>query len=271
MRWFFRSPILLGMHKYRQSSIMLKTEQKQSFEENGFLVVEGVMPLDLLADIQTEARQLAQTDGDKVGRVWHERALFRREAFRRVLDVSTLIEAEEDLIGPDVQLLALDLLLTRAGGGGIGWHRDVHFVCNKTLSINTAIYLQDMTEETGPLRVIPGSHRREVEAPSQGSPQEEVLVPVRAGDAVFFDAGLLHSGSPNRSSDLRMGLFAYFGRYWIKRMDNYFTQPLPAELLYTSDPMKRQLLGLGLRPDVASYHGDDESYNRRGEAGIDFA
>ena len=62
-----------------------------------------------------------------------------------------------------------------------------------------------------------------------------------------------------------------FGRYWIKRMDNYFTQPLPADLLHTADPMKRQLLGLELRPGVASYHGDSEEYNRsRGEPGIDF-
>jgi hypothetical protein len=53
-------------------------------------------------------------------------------------------------------------------------------------------------------------------------------------------------------------------------MDNYYTQPLPADLLTTTDPMTRQLLGLGLRPGVPSYHGDDESYNRRGEPGIDF-
>jgi hypothetical protein len=65
-------------------------------------------------------------------------------------------------------------------------------------------------------------------------------------------------------------VFPYFGRYWVKRMDEHFTQPLPADLLLTDDPMKRQLLGLGLRPGVASYHGDDESYNRRGEAGLDF-
>jgi hypothetical protein len=54
------------------------------------------------------------------------------------------------------------------------------------------------------------------------------------------------------------------------RMDNYFTQPLPADLLHTTDPMKRQLLGLGLQPGVPSYHGDGERCNRRGEAGIDF-
>jgi hypothetical protein len=53
-------------------------------------------------------------------------------------------------------------------------------------------------------------------------------------------------------------------------MDGHYTQALPADLLTTTDPMTRQILGLGLRPGVPSYHGDDESYNRRGEPGIDF-
>jgi hypothetical protein len=54
-------------------------------------------------------------------------------------------------------------------------------------------------------------------------------------------------------------------------MDNFFTQPLPVELTMTTDPLRRQLLGLGLRPGIASYHGDDPSYNQCGETEIDFA
>lgn len=250
---------------------VLTTKQKQEFEENGFLVLEKVLEGQLLQDIQAAAYRLAETDTDKPVRVWHERALFRREPFRRILDLPQLVEAEAALLGDDVQLLALDLLLTRTGQGSIGWHRDVAFVCNKTLSINSGIYLQDMTAAAGPLRVVPGSHRREEGPRHDSAPSGDIAVPVAAGDAVLFDAGLWHTGSPNRSTAPRLGLFAYFGRYWIKRMDNYFTQPLPAALLHTDDPLKRQLLGLELRPGVPSYHGDDESYNRRGEAGLDFS
>jgi ectoine hydroxylase-related dioxygenase (phytanoyl-CoA dioxygenase family) len=250
---------------------MLTAEQKHAFERDGFLVLERVLEGEVLSSIQAAAKELVQNDKEESDlRIWHERALFRRPVFRRVLDQTKLIEAELALLGEDAQLLALDLLATKPGKGGLGWHRDVNFVCNKTLSINTGIYLQDMTEDVGPLRVVPGSHRWE-ELPSGNGPFEgEIQVPVKAGDAVLFDAGLWHSGDANRSEEYRLGLFAYFGRYWIKRMDNYFTQPLPAELSQTDDPLKRQLLGLGLRPGVASYHGDDEGYNRRGEAGIDF-
>jgi ectoine hydroxylase-related dioxygenase (phytanoyl-CoA dioxygenase family) len=252
---------------------MLTREQKQRFEESGYLIVEGVLQGDLLAAVRHEAEAIAATVPAETGRrVWHERALFRRPAFREILREPALVETARALQGEDVQLLALDLLLVRSGQIGIGWHRDVTFVCNKTLSMNTGIYLQEMTEEIGPLRVVPGSHRWEdgpTDAKADPMPGE-VRVQVAAGAAVFFDAALWHTGGPNRSGRDRLALFPYFGRYFVKRMDNYFTQPLPADLLASPDPLIRQLLGLGLRPGVPSYHGDDEGYNRRGEAGIDF-
>jgi ectoine hydroxylase-related dioxygenase (phytanoyl-CoA dioxygenase family) len=130
------------------------------------------------------------------------------------------------------------------------------------------MYMQD-TALTGPPRVVPGSHRWD-EVPSGDPGSEAIEVPAEAGDAAFFDAALWHAGSKNNSNGNRIGLFAYFGKYWVKRMDNNFRQPLPAALLDSTDPRTRQLLGLGLRPGVTSYHGDDQTYNLRGEQGIDF-
>lgn len=251
---------------------MLSEAQKQSFERNGFLVVPDAVPLELLQAIRVEAETMAHAEPPEVHRrVWHERALFRRPIFRKILDARCLIESAQDLIGDDVQLLALDLLLVRAGHGNVGWHRDVSFVSNKTLSMNTGIYLQDLTDEIGPLHVWPGSHRQEDWKPENNHVKDAVKVLAKIGSAVFFDAALWHSASPNASDRDRLSIFPYFGKYWVKRMDNHFIQPLPAELLQTQDPIKRQLLGLGLREGVPSYHGDDPSYNRRGETGMDFA
>lgn len=252
---------------------MLTESQKQSFETDGFLVVEDVITGATLDAIREASLALVAHDAPKdTHRVWHERALFRRAPFREIFRQPRLVESARDLIGPDVQLIALDLLYTAPHQGKVGWHRDVTFTCNKTLSMNTGIYLEDMTDAKGPLRVIPGSHRTDQPPPPGDKPAPgERIVPVRAGTAVFFDAGLLHSGAHNATDTPRLALFPYFGRYFIKRMDGYFTQPLPAELLSATDPLTRQLLGLGLTPGAPNYHGDDEAYNRtRGEAGIDF-
>lgn len=250
---------------------MLTSEQKQQFDEQGFLAVEGVLHGDLLNEIREAARVMSHAEPPSVKRrVWHERALFRRPAFRKLLDAPALTDAARILIGEDVQLLALDLLMVRAGAENADWHRDINFVCSKTLSMNTGIYLQDTSEGRGPLRVVPGSHRWEHHPPSQDPLPGEITVPVKAGTAVFFDAALWHAAGKNESEEDRLAIFPYFGHYWIKRMDNYFTQPLPADLLAAQDPLKRQLLGLGLREGIPSYHGDNEGYNQRGEPGIDY-
>jgi len=252
---------------------MLSPSDQAQFERDGYFHLRGALQGKLLEDVRREANALADTaPADAPSRIWHERALFRRAAFREVLRNTRLTHAARDLIGSDVQLLAMDLLFTPPGKGAVAWHRDVEFTCNKTLSMNTGIYLDDMNDDNGPLRVVPGSHRTgQPPAKSGAAEPREVIVPVNAGDAVFFDAGLLHSGSPNRSPRRRIALFPYFGRYFVKRMDGYFTQPLPDDLLNERDPLVRQLLGLSLTPGALNYHGDSEGYNRsRGEAGIDF-
>ena len=252
---------------------MLTQDQQAAFEQSGYLVLEGVFGGDQMAELRRESEALAAAlpPGEEF-RIWHERVLFRRAAFREVLDSVELIEALAGVLGDDVQLLSMDLLLIGPGHDRRRWHRDVSFVCNKALSVNAGIYLYDMTPQMGPVRIVPGSQRRE-DGPPAGADSHagQIEVPVSAGDVVVFDAAIWHSSGANCTTQNRLALFAYFGRYWIKRMDNYFTQPLPADLLHTTDPMKRQLLGLELRPGVASYHGDTEEYNRlRGEPGIDY-
>jgi ectoine hydroxylase-related dioxygenase (phytanoyl-CoA dioxygenase family) len=126
-----------------------------------------------------------------------------------------------------------------------------------------AIYLQDMTPETGPLLVVPGSHRwrREPSAEEEQAEIEgEIPVAVDAGTAVVFNAQLWHSGGRNESDRPRRAVFPYFGHYWIKRMDEFYRRPLPDYVLEHDDPLVRQLFGLGLA--TASVHGgyDDESY-----------
>lgn len=253
---------------------MLAHHQLTAFEQSGYFVLEGAFRGERLAVLQQESEALAALlpASDQEFHIWHERVLFRRKAFRDVLDSSEIVESLAGVLGDDVQLLSMDLLLIGPGHDRRRWHRDVSFVCNKALSVNAGIYLYDMTPQMGPLRIVPGSHRREDGPPEGVDPLDgQIEVPVSAGDVVIFDAGIWHSSGVNRTTGNRLVLFAYFGRYWIKRMDNYFTQPLPADLLQTTDPMKRQLLGLELRPGVASYAGDTEEYNRlRGEPGIDF-
>ncbi len=251
---------------------IISADQVSEFERQGYLVMDGAVPLSLIERMRIDADAISSQSTEGV-KAMHERALFRRQAFRDLIRCESLTRAAESLIGPDVQLLALDLLLTRSANRSTPWHADVVFSCNKTLSINTAIYLQDLNVEIGQLGIVPGSHRWQ-RVPSaeemQETPPGAIWLSPKAGSAVFFDAAIWHTGGINRTNANRLGVFAYFGHYFLKRMDAHFTQPLPAEFLQASDPLVRQLLGLGLRQGAPNYNGDAPSYNHRGEVGIDF-
>lgn len=252
---------------------MLTADQKTAFDRDGYLILPRLIPAELVRDLRAAAETMAAAEPEATRRTWHERACFRRAPFRSLLQYAPLVDAAESLIGADVQLLALDLLMIRAGMGNIGWHRDVSFVCDKTLSINCGVYLQEMTETNGALRLVPASHRR-AENPPAGADSlpGEVWATVPAGSAVFFDAALWHTAGKNNSAFDRYAVFPYWGHYFVKRMDESFTQALPAELAHSPDARTRQLFGGGLRPGALNYHGDGEGYNReRGEAGVDFA
>lgn len=147
-----------------------------------------------------------------------------------------LLDFAERVLGPFVQMDNLTFMgfpsvpKEQAIGKASGWHRDIwayrptHGEYVPPLACNAITYLQDLTEEYGPLRVIPGSHRRDIGiAPEQGQMPhaEEVIVPVEAGDVVFTHAALLHSGTPNYSGHSRYFFSIYYNKSWLKCRDNH--------------------------------------------------
>ncbi|MCY7301822.1 MAG: phytanoyl-CoA dioxygenase family protein [Thermoleophilia bacterium] len=123
------------------------------------------------------------------------------------------------------------------------------FTSDTCVSANAGIYFQDVTQETGPLYIVPGSHRwrREPTAEERGLPHpDEVAVTMPAGTGIILHGQLWHSGGRNDSDRPRRAVFAYFGHYWMKRMDAYYRAPLPARILESDDDLVRQLFGLEL-------------------------
>ena len=194
----------------------------------------------------------------------NERALVRDSRFLEVLREPALLETVESALGDDIHLLAYEAIEIPAGGGKArDWHSDFHFASDAPLVVNVGIYLQDMTDEFGPLHVIPGSHRwnrepepHEVEAELPG----EVKLAIPRGSAVVFHGRLWHTGSQNRSSSPRRAIFPYFGQAWIRRMDDFYRDPLPQSVLTSADPLLRRLFGL--HPETAVHGATYTADNR---------
>lgn len=231
------------------------------FSDVGYVVIPDLLDSATLSGLHEAFDGLeggAVTSGGAITK-YHERNLLQDERFFDVLTQPRLLEAARSCIGDDVQLLAYDALETRPGMGAFrSWHADFDFFSDPLVTANSAIYLQDMVPERGPLLVIPGSHRwgRQPTAEESGQAHpDEVLVEVPAGTGAIFDAQLWHSGGRNESGQPRRALFPYFGHYWIKRMDDFYKTPLPHYILESDDPAVRQLFGFELAPDAPSPHG----------------
>jgi ectoine hydroxylase-related dioxygenase (phytanoyl-CoA dioxygenase family) len=109
-----------------------------------------------------------------------------------------------------------------------GWHRDRWAQVprgadyTRPLAINAISYLQDLTEAFGPLRVVPGSHRKPITVPPEArtAPRpDEMVVNMKAGDVVVIHNALLHSGTPNTSGELRFFFSIFYNLTWLKHTD----------------------------------------------------
>src|SRR5439155_17507525 len=126
--------------------------------------------------------------------------------------------------GPDILLIKNrhnHATLNLTGTSGDYWHRDVG---QWTRSIVTIIfYLEDATVEKGCTRIIPGTHRlrwypdasttrgrRHVE--ESGLLDQEVPVPMEAGQMLLLNSLLLHRVATNHTTETGMSMtFGYHG------------------------------------------------------------
>ena len=146
-----------------------------------------------------------------------------------------ILDFAETVVGPFVQLDNLTLAAFPAvpaaelKGVVSRWHRDrwAHMPTGnyeRPLSMNAICYLQDLTDDYGPLRVIPGSHVEPVAIPEDQRDRphgSEVLVHMKAGDVVLTHSGLLHSGTPNTSGKRRFFFSVYYNLSWLKYTDTF--------------------------------------------------
>ena len=97
------------------------------------------------------------------------------------------------------------------------------------MACNCLTYLQDMNEDTGSLRVIPGSHLDYTfipEAEKKKAHANEKLIRMSAGDMVVTHCELLYSGSLNSSDAIRYFVSIYLQRFGLPHRDNFATSTI---------------------------------------------
>jgi non-heme Fe2+,alpha-ketoglutarate-dependent halogenase len=137
----------------------------------------------------------------------------------------TILDAVEDLIGPDILVYTSTWFIKEPGSAAIAaWHQDAtYFGLRPYVHVTAWLALTHATAENGCMEFIPGSHRRgqlphragvvaaSVNRAGQAVAGEvddapAVHGPLRAGEFSLHHTLCLHRSQPNRSRDRRIGL-----------------------------------------------------------------
>jgi hypothetical protein len=205
------------------------------------------------------------------------------EQFLDAVADPAVLDFAERVMGPRVQLDSVHFRLDPVVPPEqrlrpVHWHRDMDAqfppegAYLHPFAINAITYLQDLDDDLGPFRAIPGSHRRALAiAPRerQAPRPDEILLRPRAGDVIVTHNGLWHSGSCNVSGRPRFFLSCYYHVNWLPTRDN-LAGPAVARIkawargrgdarllrLFGEDPLRAQRMhATGMEPE-------DETWRR---------
>ncbi len=252
-------------------------ESAEQLREDGWVTVPGVFTgtrLDALREGLSIALDAARAEGQilfREGVDVNDRSvrvlqlLDQHPAFADMVDDPTVRELVSSVLGARYQLSSLSANISLPGSESMGMHNDLMAVLPEPwlapYGTNLFICLDDMDEENGATRYLPGSHRFTTnDMADHDDLARTVPIPATAGSIVAMDGRLWHTSGANRSVDRpRRILIAFYVASFIRTQYNWAALLAPpAQRALT--PSLRQLLGLdegnmGVRLGYAAFSG----------------
>ena len=215
---------------------MITSEQKQFYEDNGYLHLRGVFSAEEAAAFRAEAHDLierisdrgynnaAWKSGDELSMVKTQlkhchNVQFESSMFSQLIcDPRITDVASEVMDTPNVQLHHNKLFIKPPSKGApFPMHQDQPFFPHEKHSMIAAIiHFDDAPEEKGCVRVVAGSHKQgPIEHIAEGNwhlpldqyPLESAdLCEAKAGDVLFFSYLTIHGSGVNVSDEARTTL-----------------------------------------------------------------
>lgn len=242
-------------HEAKDTAAMpLTPEDIQTYLEQGYLIVRGLLSGEELAELRQDIVALCRGQYTsphlpKVPEEWSDaRALadilciFNAHrispTMERYASHPGLVHVLAGLVGAHlphwdgrVKTVQSQVFVKPPGFQGMAWHQDEAYIPTRDRSLCAAwIAIDPVDESNGCLRVIPKSHQMGYLWPQKphGDTEEfdfapecygfdastEIPVPLDAGDALFINGYLMHRSTKNRSEGLRRVLSYHCMNAW---------------------------------------------------------
>ena len=210
----------------------MNDEQKYLFDLQGFLVLEQIVPPEMVVAANAALDRFEEMDESDypaplcLGQERSDENLYISniiegdEAFLPLMDLPPVLDAVETMTGGPYRLNHT-YTIYRWGGGYTGLHMHgtpiipkCQYHCRNGQMVSTltkAVFpTLNCAEEDGCFAVIPGAHKSNFGRPWGNHPNENpplVPVPARAGDAIIFTEALTHGSTVNTSGQPRRTLY----------------------------------------------------------------
>jgi hypothetical protein len=246
--------------------VQLSPEQRQSFEEDGFLVVRGALDAETVGRLVAEGDRLAEAflqkpevlDKAEYNHLDLRPGLLRGPALFALVSHSPVVPLIVQLLGPNIHLHSTALIYKRPESTDAprfrrGWHRDIRIPRDlghgrlPRVGIKVCYCLTDFRRpDSGMTLLARKTHLRTepLKLPKgQVDPEGVELcdLTLDAGDAFLFENRIFHTAAPNLSDRVSKVVMYGYAYRWMK--PEVYLDPPDAQQLARADQVTRQLLG----------------------------
>ena len=235
---------------------MLTDADRRQLDDEGYLVLPGLMGPDLLGALRRRIEELFAEEGALAGSEFKQEPEARRLAnlvnkgriFEDVILTPPVLECMAHILGPRFKLSSLNARSTDPhSASGQPLHADSGAIADDAgyFVANSVWLLDDFTSENGATRFVAGSHRwrRLPEPDFYAAHPDEQLVLGTAGDVVVMNAHMWHGGTANRTAVPRRAMHVYYTRH-DQPQQQYQRRWLSAAVQARLSPEARGILAL---------------------------
>ena len=251
-------------------------ERIRQIEVEGYLLLPDLLPPEHVARLKTETAKLKTRPTDYSV---HQRGCsgiqFIGGAITDLVAHSPTLAFLQELFGDEVIVMAYGYARSEPGHPGISLHTDGQPYGSEIFGYEGSVpsmvrvlyYLDDLTAEVSPFRVVPRSH---LSMHADGNPYkryeshpEEVMVQAKAGSAVLINHKVFHGNYPNTGNWAREMLAIAYRPAWAGPIEEVSTWD-EAEVAQLPDTIRPLYADCNTRH--GDFYGGNKPPNMAGEA-----
>ena len=233
---------------------MTAGDRIRHLEVEGYVLLPGLLDPDVVAQLQAQLDAIPTHGADYTElKQVHNDIQWAGGTITELIAHPPTIGFLTELFGSQPIMMTYDYSRSEPGCPAINLHADGQPWGTKIFGpeqscprlVRVLYYLQDLTPERAPFRVVPRSH---LTFHNDGNPYlryrshpEQVMVTARAGDACLINQNVFHGNFENRSAEARDMLGIAYRPSWAGPFAE--VDPWPVEELAKASPAVRAALG----------------------------